>query len=108
MYEEADDTVPQPAQQIVDEGDEHEVEAEESKQAMGVEDESHHHAMSMDRTAVIITRANVPRLTPVLMAPTVTRCPSITQFSFFDLSNDAHVAQLCQRLEHIQSNADSQ
>ena len=41
----------------------------------------------MDRSSVMITRANIQKLTPALLAPSVTRCPSITQFSFFDLSN---------------------
>ena len=36
------------------------------------------HTVSTDARNVIITRANVEKLTPVLQAPTVTRCPSLT------------------------------
>ena len=55
----------------------------------------------------MITRANIQRRTPSLKAPQVSRCPSLTQFSFFDLSNDLHVTQLCQRLEIIQNDQDN-
>ena len=61
-------------------------------------------AISTDSKVVIITKSNVEKMTPVIQAPQVTRQPSVTQFSFFDLQNDAHIAQLCQRLEVIEQN----
>ena len=77
------------------------MENSEHAEAYGVE-----HTVSTDAQTVMITRPNVKKLTPALQAPQVTRCPSLTQFRLFDLSNDAHVAQLCQRLEMIEQNRD--
>ena len=83
------------------------VQSEETKEPDHAYGHGVEHTVSTDARSVMITRPNVKKLTPALQAPQVTRCPSLAQFRLFDLSNDAHVAQLCQRLELIEQNRDA-
>ena len=61
-----------------------------------------HGISTTDATTVMITKAHLRKLTPLIQAPSSTKCPTLTQFSFFDLSNDAHLAQLCNKLTKIE------
>ena len=66
-----------------------------------------HAISSNDDQCVMITKASIRKLTPALQAPNATKCPSLTQFSFFDLTNDMHLAQLCDKLGKIQRDEDN-
>jgi hypothetical protein len=58
---------------------------------------------STDQQFVMITRTHEPRMTPVLKAPQVSRCPSKPNLlQVFNLANQEHVSQLCLRLEQMQ------